>query len=421
MKELLKSRLDRIDDLNDRLLLKQIINGVFSGLADYTDTQLQEIRNQVFDEIQDDFDQFDIYYHFLPKDEVDPISDFFFPVDEKDLEELEEMKELSELVSAAPEVFLSKVYLDCDYLNYQTFMQKSENRLFKGEIETNNQTYNVKFRVRPYTGYIEKLKHLYINFADNGLPWKTVLHPYLYKFISIHLADPLPLEEQEIIRRISFNLEEMEPYQRINHVPLWNVRQLEIRNESFAVPALDHINFQHTVNIEKFGLAHGYLVDTSKAEISYVKKTEGAITIISPNERVLNWQIYQFIQPEAQNNPLTLQSNHRNDFFTDRFARRENFTIRSMCEISRIINTYQMMERFSLEEIRLLEQLPTVRETYEVNSFLEDYLREEMDRTPMLLSFKSKSSITTVRDELSFLVSEIQLHFPEFTCIGELL
>ena len=424
MKELLKSRLDRIEDLQDRVLLKQIINGVFNGLTDYTQEQLQAIRDQVFYEIEDPSDHFDVYYHILPMDEVDPISDLFFPVEEADLKEQEGLQQLTELLQEKPEGILSKVFLDCDYLQYRQFIDTCKSRRFHGRIDTTLGSYEAGFIIRPYQGYIEKLERLYINFTDNGLPWRTVLHPYLYKFISVHLAQPLDLAEGEQLTKISFNLEEMEPFQKINYVPLWNVRLLDIRNESFAVPALDHINFQHTVNIEKYGLRHGYLVDTSHAEISYVQKTANAMTIISPSERVLSWQIYQFIQPEEhqQTSPLTLRSNHKNDFFTDRFARRENFTVRSMCEISRIINTYSMMESFSLEEIKLLENSPDVRETYEVNSFLKDYLRDELDRTTMLLSFQTSMSETAiVRDEISFLVSEIQLHFPEFSCIGELL
>ncbi|WP_086347948.1 hypothetical protein [Candidatus Enterococcus clewellii] len=421
MKDLLKSRLDRIDDLNDRKLLKQIINGVFNGLVEYTEDQFEAIQQQVFNEIEDHTDQFDVYYHILPKDEVDPIADFFFPIDENDLREFEEMEQLTEAIQSTPEVLISKVYLACDYLQFQKFMRECRERVFKGTVETNQETYPVDFKIKPYSGYLEKLEQMYINFTDNSLAWKTILHPYIYKFIGVHLIENLTLAEGEKVKKISFDLQEMEPYQKIDHVPLWNVRLLEIRNESFAVPARDHINYQHTINIEKYGINHGYLVDTKAANINYVRKSIDSLTVISPNEKVLSWQIYQFLQLGERVEALDLQSNHKQDFFTDRFARRENFTVRSMCEISRIINTYSMMANFSLEKIELLEQLPPIKETYEVNTFLKDYIREEVHRTPMLLSFTTKKQGLTTRDELSFLVSEIQLHFPEFTCLGELL
>lgn len=421
MKELIKSRLNRIENLTDRALLKQIVNGVFIGLADYTEEQLQEIRDQVFYEIEDQEDQFDIYYQLLPKDEVDPISEFFFPLNEADLQELEEMEQLKEQIAGRAGAYLSKVYLDCDFLKIRDFLENSQKRTFTGMIETNVTSYPVNFLVKPYNGYLRQLEDLYTNFIGNSLPWKTVLHPHLYKFISIHLKDKLSLDKEEKIKKISFDLEEMKPYQRIDTIPLWNIRILDVRNESFAVPAQDHINYQHTINIEKFGMNHGYLVDTSRTAIHYVRKTQESMTIISPNEKILNWQIYQFVQPESFLAELTIKSNHKEDSFTDRFAKRENFTIRSMCEISRIINRYSLMKDFSLEQIEILNQLPEKIQTYEVNSFLKDHIREEVNRSPMLLSFSTKQQTARTRDELSFLVSEIQLHFPEFFCIGALL
>lgn len=417
MKDLIKDRLDKIENLEDRRLLKQILNRLFTSLTEYTEEELFQIKKQVLDEIENTNEQFDIYYQLLPKDEVDIISDFFFPVQKIDLQEMEESTdnqiELNQL--------MKKVYLNCDFLQINRFIQSLPGREFNGTIETTKQTYHVLFSVQEYKGYMEQIGHLYANFIENHFPWRTVLHPPLFKFVGVHMNQELLLDEDEKIKKIEIDLQEMDTYKKMDMVPLWNIKKLYIKNESFAVPAYDQIHFKHTINITEFGNQHGYIVDASQVDLSYVRKDKTSITIFSNTEKIMDWQIFQIIQPQTISEDLYQKSNHREDYYADRFAKRENFTIRSMCEISRMIQPFSLMNGFVLEKVTMKKKLPMTVETYDVNRFVTDSIREDEDRKVMLLSFKAEKVTSMTRDEMSFLVSEIQLSFPEFLCVGELM
>ncbi|GAB2022761.1 hypothetical protein RyT2_18350 [Pseudolactococcus yaeyamensis] len=421
MKEILQSRLNQLPSLEERAVLKEILNGVFSGLIDYTDQELSAIKDRVFNDIEDEASKFDVFYQITSKDEFNPISSLYFPIDENDLSEENDLEILSSRIREDEQVTLTKVYLNCDFIKINRFLKTSQNRQFRGNLVTTQREIPIKVGVRPYTGYIQQLEQLYINFINNDMPWQTILHPYLYKFIEINLATKVDLAIDEQVIKVEWHLEEMDAYQKMDTVPLWNIKQFEVKNESFPVPAKDRVNFEHTINLEKHGLQHGYLLNVDKQNVLYVRKGLQDLTIISKDERVPKWKVFQFIQPSQEEAITLLNSNHQELFFTDRFAKRENHTVRSMCEISRIINGYVFMKNIALEHVEIVEEYTDTIETYEVNPFIKDNIRAEMNRTVMVLSFKVSQQSQTIRDEISFLVSEVQLHFPEFRCVGKII
>ena len=62
--------------------------------------------------------------------------------------------------------------------------------------------------------------------------------------------------------------------------------------------------------------------------------------------------------------------------------------------------------------------------TYALNPFMSDNVRSEQGKQVMMLSFqRSEASLSVpyylLSDLMSFLVSEVQMHFPEYKCEGE--
>ena len=64
----------------------------------------------------------------------------------------------------------------------------------------------------------------------------------------------------------------------------------------------------------------------------------------------------------------------------------------------------------------------SVGETYEVNGFLKDEIRDVAVSKSLILKFRPlKRNSIILRDVLSFLTSQVQTIYPEFHCLGVLI
>ena len=429
MKELWKERLQRIEKLDDRRLLRSILTGAFEQLESYTDKGLKDIEERVFAEIEDIESDFDIYCSIISIEEYDPINDFLFPMVSTDPELGQvAISEIKEAIEREERPILDKIYLDMDYLSLKVFKETLNHRKFKGNLTTNKKDYPIEVSLHPHQGYEQQLERLYHIFLENDLPWRTVFHPFIYKFLDICLETSIIFEERESIEEITFNLEEVELYKKVNQIPLWNIRTFIFENASFPIPAFDRINYEHHLNLGTVGEQHGYLVDSTGREILFVQREKDGIRIISPIEEVMNWSILQIVKPDTTLlTDYPLFSNQRKELFTDRFARRENRVIRSEGEIRRILHTLVASDGLNLSRIEIHEPGEGNEETYNTNSFIKDNIRKDGDKKVLQLSFKTYEKTKDInenkllRDRVSFLVSVVQLYFPEFKCVGEVI
>ena len=429
MNERWRERLQRIENLEDRRLLRGILTGAFGQIESYTNKQLRAIEERVFAEIEDVESNFDIYCSVVSIEEYDPINDYLFPLVKSDAELGQiELSEVKEAIEKEERPILDKVYLDMDVLSLREFQNTLARRKFQGNLKTNIEDYPIEVSLQPHQGYERLLEKLYHIFLENDLPWRTVFHPFIYKFMDICLETNLTLEKNESIEEITFNLEEVELHKKVNQIPLWNIKDFIFDNASFPIPAYDRVNYEHHLNLGTEGEQHGYLVDSTDREILYVQRERDGIRIISPSEDVINWRLLQIVRPNLNLlKDYPVFGNARRDLFTDRFARRENSVVRSEGEVRRILHALVASNGIHLSRIEVLEPDKGNEETYNANPFIKDNIRKEEDKKVLQLSFTVQEDAgelqenKLLRDRISFLVSVVQLYFPEFKCMGEIL
>lgn len=83
-----------------------------------------------------------------------------------------------------------------------------------------------------------------------------------------------------------------------------------------------------------------------------------------------------------------------------------------------------MDEYVSYEEFEISDRKGGVEfsETYSMNSFILDEIREDEYKKRLVLLFRKKNTQDfLLRDVVSFLVSEVQLMYGEYMCEGKLL
>ncbi|WP_427181611.1 normocyte-binding protein [Paenibacillus sp. TC-CSREp1] len=428
MKDMIRDRLNKMEDLEQRRMLKDLMTGVFLNLVEYQETLNKQIEQRVFDEVLPQEERHDVYVTLCAREDLDPIHEFLYPIIPEDVEpQTVFLSEASEALARKEEMKLFTFYMECGQQELQALLQS--NRTFRGQLVTSEGRHAITVRLKPSTVYISKVEELYRIFCKNSLPWKSINAPYVFKFVDCVLVgsdDGDTWDKQHVVKELSIHLEEFESYKRTNMIPLWNIQKLDMKTGGFPVPASDRINYEHVLPLRKTGSEHGYLVDGDESHIRYIKRSEDEITIVSPLEKSDSWTVLKiagYVETRIGRMDFPLFTNAKREGFAGKYARQEGRSVRSKGEIARMVHAYQAAEGLALEDIQVVAPGPALGVTYPLNAFVSDHVRVEADKHRMILRFskhRQQAEMDIFRDDLlSFLVSEIQLAFPEYRCEGE--
>ncbi|MWC31335.1 normocyte-binding protein [Paenibacillus sp. MMS18-CY102] len=433
MKELVRERLASMGDLEQRKLLKGIVSELFLNLVEHQETMLDQLERRVFDELEDSGDGHDVYVTACARADVDPIHDYLYPMMPGD--EQEQTYDLTAIVSALQRrepVKLLKVFMACDYLRLKELY--ASGRTFRGELVTTSGRSAITARLEPCGDYIAEIEKLYRVFLRNGLTWKTVFHPYANKFANVVLVgcDRVPEANEEILE-LTIDCEEYEPYKQLDVVPLWNIERIVIKNSGFPVPARDHVHYEHVLSLRKLGEENGYLVDADEGDVRYVKRSADELTIVTPREKSGLWEVLKLAKPKPQrigDMAFDMYSNRRTNDFIGRYARRQPHVVRAKGELIRIARSFVDAVAIELIDTSIEERQAAASQTYGMNPFIDDQVRTVTDKKVMRLTFRQSQPSDQARlmqpeispfiryDLMSFVVSEIQMYFPEYECEG---
>ena len=424
MRDLILDKLSKMEDLEQRKMLKDIMTGLFNNLIEYQENSNKVLKERIFSEVEDAEKKYDIYITVSNKSDVDPVSEFLYPFFSEDvLEKKIIMKEIVESVLKKENMKLFTVFMKCDYA---TSTKINENRRYNGTIITDWGRYPITVRLKRNQVYMSEVSRLYDIFQKNEILWRTINNPYTNKFFDVFLDEcEGSIDENEEIKEIVFDLEEYDQYKMIDIVPLWNIKKMNLKSDGFPMPALDRVNFEHVISIKKMGNENGYLVDENEHIFRYIRRTEEDLTIISPEEKAGTWDIIKVSQQKdetVKNTKFEIACNSRKTSFINKYAGKQACLVRTKGEITRIINAFEFSKYFELQDIEVNASAIEQRLTYDMNFFISDDIRIGNDKKNMILKFRQNSAKTFIsQDILSFLVSEIQLYFPEYECVGELI
>lgn len=424
MKELIYEKLDRIGDLEDRKMLKNIMEDVFLKLYDHSEEMYQHLQDRVFEEIEFVEGKYNIYTSIVAKSDLDPTHSFLYPMLEDDLQEqVFDLEVLLQTLIEEKKTFIFKVFFQCDYLIFNEILK--ENRTFKGTIRTDKKSYVAYFELEKEEVYKQQIEALYKIFIHNEIPWHTINAPYIYKIARVNLTG---VEEQisskENIEEIIIDFGEYAHYVKYDMVPLWNLKRLDVMGMGFAMPCENKLFYEHKISLKELGLEDGYLVVSE--DIEGIRHTKEYLYITAPIEESVMWDICKITMPkelQLSGHHYPLMSNAKKANFIDKLEQRITYPIKTKAEILRLLNILEAATDIELAEIKLIDKTQLkISETYNLNSFIIDEIRDSTTSKILLLSFYEKGKTSYVsRDVLSFIVSEIQYYYPEYRCEGKLL
>ena len=424
MKEHFLEELNAIGDLEQRKLLKNIVVGCFSGIIDYQETANRELMERVFNEVEDRESRYEIYMTVCPQQEVDPIDEFLFPVFAEDLDEVQyDMEEIATKLAQDEEVKLFNIFMKCDYPEVKKLVDFPHT--YRGTLRTNLDEYEIKVCLKPDRRYLQEIVRLYHLFHKNGVCWKTVNLAYANRFFDVYLIQcDRELNSKEEIKEITFDLAEYEEYKMTGMVLLWNIQRVSARSNGFPVAATDRVNYKHAISITKLGEDNGYLVDEKTDRFHYLTRSQSEIAVVCPEERATNWNLLKITRPSSTQERAYLfhpVSNGHKSSFINNYAQRHPVAIRTKAEIFRILSAFEVSRDYKLEAIELSPCQETECFTYDMNFFISDDIRLASDKKIMTLKFKALNDSFLRYDMVSFLVSVVQMFFPEYECQGVFL
>lgn len=424
MKTVISEKLNAIEGLEQRKLLKDILADVFMNLVEYQEKANNDLAARVFGELAGTAQQYSLYATVMPRSQVDPLDTFLYPVCAEDMRPRQ--ASLQDIVAGrvgGPPVAMSSVFMRCDSIVLEQLLLMDKR--FHGTLVTDKKSYAVELGLRRNGKYLDEIKTLYAAFRRNDVDWTTINNPYATRFLDVVLTGgAIPADAAETITDLRYDLEECAPYAMKDMVLVWNIERLKIQSPGFPMPAQDRVHYEHRIALKKTSGDHGWLVAGGEERFHHVMRGADEITIFSAQEEVDAWDLLKVTQPrpgEPRAYPFLLASNRRADTFLGACAHRRNTRVRTRGEISRILASFEAGGYFTLQDIVISGRRDPTAVTRDVNYFIVDDIRTERDKkTLTLICAPVRDAGFIAHDLLSFLVSAIQLYFPEYVCEGVL-
>ncbi|MFD1885232.1 hypothetical protein [Paenibacillus wenxiniae] len=439
LQSIMHDRIQRLTQLDDRRLMRQLVNDFLIDMVDHQEQMLNRLEQRVLDESRTVSDQYDIYGTVCRQEDWDSARTFLYPVLPEDVQQ--QHLNMRQLLSAGTaegaatvtaEQRLCRLFLEMDTTQVQRLARSG--RMFRAVVTTNVGQYDVHTLVRPAYDYAAQVEHLYASFQLSGLSWKTVYHPYLYKFVDVLLQhwEVQPTPEEQIVS-ITVDMEEFQSYQRPGWIPVWNVQQLRIKSTGFPMPALDRIHYEHLITLQRYGTEHGYAVDASAEDIRYIKRGAHDMTIVSTEERSGFWQVLQIHRPDEASDvyrPYPLLHNAYADRFAHHYGERQSLPIRTRGELERLVHMLVHARGVELVDVQTetsssaSASLSPSSESHVLdwNEFLGDHIRPDAHRPLLTLSFRQQQAQALPaflqQDQLQYVIAELQRRLPEYRCKG---
>lgn len=425
MKEMIQKEIQSITSLEERIAFKELMEGVFLSLYETNVKMYGDLERRVKEELEYDKNRYQIKTGIIERAFFDESHHLLFPMEEKDLAgNYYDMKEILRAVKEEGAFTLMKVMLRCDFLELRRLLEAQP--VFEGMIETEEpeREWKVEVRLRENREYLEKIAYLYLLFTRNGIPWQTVNAPYLYKMADMVVTGlPEDITGREKIKQVVIPFGEYSRIIQKDVIPVWNIQRLELESVGFPTPCEDHRNFEHNISLRQYGMHHAYLAEDDR-NIHSIGQSGEKLRIICETGEAKKWSIYQIRSSGGQKidrYTFPVMGNGREESFAEKYQRKWNQHIRTKTELQHFIKGYGLEDYASYQDCRIEDCYPGRPETYSMNSFIQDEIRERAAQKKLVLYFRKGQKLEWLqRDILSFLVSEVQRIYPEYDCGGVL-
>lgn len=425
MRGYIARRLDEMKSPEEKNLLRDVMEGIFIPLYDHVEGQYSRLENRVREQMPFKASSFVLWTCLMERKNAAGGCPYLYPMLEEDLRRPAiEMQGLRERLRSEREIRLDTVFIQADHLVCKEIEDGRE--IYGGTLKTETGEFGTGVRLRQSKRYSACVENLYRLFISNGIPWQTINAPYTFKMFDVVLVrlESGGKDEAGTVSGYEASFGKYAGYVKKGLVPVWNVRAKRIKSEDFPLAALDKVNYEYELDLSEEGAENGYLADYGNADVSAVRREDNKLIVTSPVQKGLVWDMYKVMKRKDYITDYfahELMNNAQEDSFAARMVAYHGIVVKTGAELKRILSAYDVSGTVELDSVQVLSGQVS-GETYEVNDFLKDEIRDLAVSKSLLLKFKPlKRNSFILRDAMSFLVSQAQLIYPEFHCVGVLV
>lgn len=404
----IEDRLLEVGNLSERKELREVMFKTLLPFYEQAEEAYRELEQRLFACDQKREDAYCIVIGIEKRDRIDPTDNSLTPMCMDDMQEQKfELAKFRECQESGLDCYVYTVFINADYLKIRCM--DGGGRKFCGRVKTvYGEEYNARFQVKKCCKYIEMLRKLYSEFVNNGIPWRTVCAPYLYKMYDVCIIDTDCPDEEEI-DTINVDFEEFADNVCYQYVPLWNINNVEIMTSSYPEFVLDKIHYLHTIFASKLDAGKDYLI-SNNIRLWDVSRQNGELKIQCDEKEPVNWSIREFSYEKSMSETSLPVFHNRGN------TGRGN--IHTVAEARHYVLRLGYGEYLQLEDVRL-DDGSLREETYGMDTFITEEIRQSGDRRKLYFVFAVSDGRNVLnRDLMSYLVSCMQLIYPEYQCIG---
>ncbi|MDR1321901.1 MAG: hypothetical protein LBK56_10820 [Gracilibacteraceae bacterium] len=400
----------------DKALLREIVNEALLPLCAETRRQYEALAERVRSEVTMPDDSLTCAHTVLPRGAADSSHPFLRPLlPDVDGSDHISAEALQSAQTDAPLPWLTVFYAG-DALAVKRIRANAP--LFPGLIKAEGKEHSCRFRLIPCRRYAEAPRRIYEAFVAGGLPWRTLPLLYLDKFFDLAPVDAPPIKAPDGLPAGSVSVDfgpETERFRR-DLIPVWNIDRVTATSTGFPKPALDKLNYEYNFDLADLGTEHAYLIAEAES-VSAARRESGSLVVVSAEPKALKMDMYRFFRVKedlSTQYPYPLVSNESRSL-----RLRDQARLRTPAELRSVISSYALGREMELDSFALLKT--AAGETYDLDGFLRDEIRDRTGLKTLLLRFKTARRDFLSRDIMSFLTSAVQLHFPEYQARGVLI
>ncbi|MCI8562929.1 MAG: hypothetical protein HFH69_05360 [Lachnospiraceae bacterium] len=397
-KELLRSRIERISDPVQKVLLRDVLADVFGELLRYSNEQFSQLEKRLDAEISDPSRLYYIDTGVCKKDGLDDTSQCLFGIKAGKVRE---------------KGYLGKLFLACDYPVICQCLHKP----YQALVETDQGEFKTTVSLKYCRDYLETFGNLYKTFLANQKQWHTVNCPFLYKFLSIMDREGV-VPQDALVQRVEIMLGELSRFVVNDAVPVWNVQEDFCKPEVEVAAAGQKAVYVHNIHLPDDKA--GYLAAPEGEDFFQTVFSDGNFSVRTEKEAHKNMKLFKIASIDYNRDGTELlyplQTNRRKMRFVDRQAQVCPRYLWTRGETERILSSYEVFQDFVLVDI--CTDLPGELEGLDLNPFIkENSLLQKKRKITIILHPKDETDIFRY-EKMFFLLAELQLCTKEYQWTG---